>query len=86
MAHSIPARSVDYKPRIWTTAFRLTSTHSEDEGLESIEASNADEAIRILETRTDIHIVFTDVDMPGAMDGLKLPGPSEVDGLRSRSS
>ena len=44
----------------------------EDAGFEAIEASNADEAIRILEERTDIHIVFTDVDMPGSMDGLKL--------------
>lgn len=44
----------------------------EDAGLQPIEASNADDAIRILEQRTDIHIVFTDVDMPGSMDGLKL--------------
>ena len=36
------------------------------------EASNADEAIAILEARKDIRIVFTDVDMPGTMDGLKL--------------
>ena len=44
----------------------------EDAGFEAIEASDADEAIRILEARTDIHIVFTDVDMPGSMDGIKL--------------
>lgn len=44
----------------------------EDAGLEAIEASNADEAISILEMRTDIRIVFTDIDMPGSMDGLKL--------------
>ena len=44
----------------------------EDAGFEAIEASNADEAILILEARTDIHIVFTDIDMPGSMDGLKL--------------
>ena len=36
------------------------------------EASNADEAIAILEARSDIHIVFTDIQMPGSMDGLKL--------------
>ena len=35
-------------------------------------ANNADAAIRILEIRTDIHLVFTDIDMPGSMDGLKL--------------
>jgi len=37
-----------------------------------VEASNADEAIRILESRPDIRAVFTDVQMPGSMDGLKL--------------
>jgi len=44
----------------------------EDAGFEPIPAINADEAIRILESRNDIRIVFTDVDMPGSMDGLKL--------------
>jgi CheY-like chemotaxis protein len=43
-----------------------------DAGFEVIEAANADEAIRILESRSDIHVVFTDVHMPGSMDGLKL--------------
>jgi CheY-like chemotaxis protein len=41
-------------------------------GFGVLEASNADEAIRILEGRPDIHLVFTDVEMPGSMDGLKL--------------
>jgi two-component system, response regulator PdtaR len=41
-------------------------------GFGVLEASNADEAIRILEHRPDIHLVFTDVEMPGSMDGLKL--------------
>jgi CheY-like chemotaxis protein len=44
----------------------------EDAGFEAMEAANADEAVRILESRPDIRIVFTDVDMPGSMDGLKL--------------
>ena len=44
----------------------------EDAGYEAVEASNAEEAIAILEARKDIRIVFTDVDMPGTMDGLKL--------------
>jgi CheY-like chemotaxis protein len=43
-----------------------------DEGFEVIEAANADEAIRILEARKDVRIVFTDIHMPGSMDGLKL--------------
>jgi len=41
-------------------------------GYIAVEASNADEAITILEARKDIRIVFTDIDMPGSMDGLKL--------------
>jgi CheY-like chemotaxis protein len=41
-------------------------------GFEVLEASNADEAIAILERNPNIHIVFTDVDMPGSMDGIKL--------------
>ena len=41
-------------------------------GFEAIEAANADEAIGILECRSDIRIVFTDVHMPGSIDGLKL--------------
>jgi CheY-like chemotaxis protein len=41
-------------------------------GFEAVEASNADEAIGILEARRDITVVFTDIQMPGSMDGLKL--------------
>jgi two-component system, response regulator PdtaR len=44
----------------------------EDAGFEVIEATNADEAIAILEARLDIRVVFTDIQMPGSMDGLKL--------------
>lgn len=43
-----------------------------DAGLEPVFASDADEAVRILESRDDIRIVFTDVTMPGSMDGEKL--------------
>ena len=41
-------------------------------GYEVIEAANADEAIAILESRRDIRVIFTDIHMPGSMDGLKL--------------
>ena len=44
----------------------------EDAGLEVVEAASADEAIVILEARTDIGVVFTDIEMPGSMNGLKL--------------
>lgn len=41
-------------------------------GYEALEARDADEAIKILESRNDIDLVFTDVQMPGTMDGIKL--------------
>ncbi len=45
----------------------------EDAGFEAIEATNADEALVLLESRADIRLVFTDIDMPlGSMNGLKL--------------
>ncbi|BAM87553.1 response regulator receiver domain-containing protein [Bradyrhizobium oligotrophicum S58] len=43
-----------------------------DAGFDVVEASNADKAIAILEARPDIHVVFTDIQMAGSMDGLKL--------------
>jgi len=44
----------------------------EDAGYTSVEAVDADEAVAILESRSDIALVFTDIQMPGSMDGLKL--------------
>lgn len=44
----------------------------EDAGFEAVEAADATEAIRILERRLDIRIVFTDIDMPRGIDGMKL--------------
>jgi len=44
----------------------------ENEGYNVLTAANADKAIAILERRDDIRTIFTDIDMPGSMDGLKL--------------
>lgn len=44
----------------------------EDAGFTPIEAVNADEALAILESRSDIELLFTDIQMPGSMDGLRL--------------
>jgi CheY-like chemotaxis protein len=41
-------------------------------GFDAVAAADADEAIRILESRNDIRAVFTDIQMPGSMDGLRL--------------
>jgi CheY-like chemotaxis protein len=43
-----------------------------DAGFAVVEASNADEAITILESRRDIRAVFTDINMSGSIDGLQL--------------
>src|SRR5277367_4699350 len=44
----------------------------EDAGFNPVEAISADQAISILEARSDISLLFTDIQMPGSMDGLKL--------------
>jgi two-component sensor histidine kinase/CheY-like chemotaxis protein len=44
----------------------------EDAGFTPLEAVNADDALAILESRSDIELLFTDIQMPGSMDGLKL--------------
>jgi len=44
----------------------------QDAGFDVIEARSADEAIEILTARSDIRVVFTDIEMPGSMDGLRL--------------
>ena len=41
-------------------------------GFEVLEATNADEAIKILESVSGLQLIFTDIDMPGSMNGLKL--------------
>src|ERR1700694_3921785 len=43
-----------------------------DAGFTPVEAVNADEAVAILESRSDIALVLTDIQMPGSMDGLGL--------------
>ena len=52
---------------LWSTAQDLR-----DAGYEVLEAGNADEALEILTANPQISLLFTDVDMPGSMDGLKL--------------
>lgn len=52
---------------------RISTVHMvEDAGYSTVEAASADEAIRRLESRRDIRAVFTDINMSGSMDGLRL--------------
>ncbi len=44
----------------------------EDAGFSPLQAVNADEALALLESHADIKLLFTDIQMPGSMDGLKL--------------
>lgn len=41
-------------------------------GFDVVEASNADEALAVLETHRSIAAIFSDIDMPGSIDGLAL--------------
>src|SRR3954470_3110925 len=55
------------------TLIRMDAVEAiEAAGFDVIEAASADQAIAILEQRSDIRLIFTDVHMPGSMDGLKL--------------
>jgi DNA-binding NtrC family response regulator len=50
----------------------LTAAIIEDAGFAALQASDADEALAILERRSDIALMLTSVAMPGSMDGLGL--------------
>lgn len=43
-----------------------------DAGFHVLEAANADEAVAILEQADSVQLVFTDINMPGSMDGIAL--------------
>jgi len=45
-----------------------------DSGFEVVEAGNAEEAIRVLEAAIKVDLVFSDITMPGNMDGFGLVG------------
>jgi CheY-like chemotaxis protein len=42
------------------------------QGLQVLEASNADEALTVLQSSLPVHLLFTDIRMPGRMDGVEL--------------
>ena len=50
----------------------VASEGLEEAGYEVLEAANADDALRVLAVRPDVGVLFTDVNMPGKLDGLAL--------------
>jgi CheY-like chemotaxis protein len=44
----------------------------EDEGFAVAEAADAEAALKVLEERSDVRLLYTDVQMPGALDGIGL--------------
>jgi CheY-like chemotaxis protein len=43
-----------------------------DAGFRVLEAANSDEALEFLDADSDVQLLFTDVNLPGAIDGLAL--------------
>jgi two-component system, response regulator PdtaR len=50
----------------------LTVNIVEEAGFVALHAASSDEAVAILESRSDVALLLTDIDMPGSVDGLKL--------------
>ncbi len=44
----------------------------EQAGFAVLQACNADEALWLLEAHPEVRVVFSDVDMPGSLDGIEL--------------
>ena len=43
-----------------------------DAGFDVVEAGNANDALEAMELRGDISVLFTDIQMPGPLDGVEL--------------
>ena len=60
---------VDDEPLVRMTA----ADELEEAGFRVLEAANADEALAMLKEHSDeVRVLFTDVNMPGSMDGMAL--------------
>lgn len=66
--HSTVVLVVEDEPLLLMNAAAIL----EDAGCIVLEAASADAAIAIIEGRADIDVVFTDIEMPGSMDGMRL--------------
>jgi CheY-like chemotaxis protein len=52
----------------------MAAMEVEGAGFAVLEAESADAAMRILDSRPDVRILFSDIDMPGSMNGIQLAG------------
>ena len=50
----------------------VTAEYLEDCGFSVLQAANADEAVDLLQSNRDVGAVFSDIQMPGSMNGLGL--------------
>ena len=50
----------------------IASDVLEDSGFQVLEAENAKAALMVLADHPDVRVLFTDINMPGALDGLDL--------------
>lgn len=75
---SMPARAVvlivEDEPLVRMMVIELF----EDEGFEVLEAADGDQALAIFRERRDVALLFTDVEMPGSLDGYALARWAEV--------
>jgi two-component system, response regulator PdtaR len=80
MRGAMLASQVDVKPQRPTVLLvedevlirLLVADELRSQGINVLEASNADEALIILESSLPVHVLFTDIRMPGRMDGIGL--------------
>ena len=70
--HSIPSRPVVLLVEDELFVRMATADALTDAGFDVIETAHAQAALEILQHRDDIRVLFTDVKMPGPMDGLAL--------------
>jgi two-component system, response regulator PdtaR len=69
MSHSAPTvLVVEDDPLIRMTAADVIA----DAGWEALEAANAQEAICAIDEHPEVKVLFTDVNMPGPVDGVEL--------------
>ena len=72
MEHSAPNRPVVLVVEDEATVLMIALEAIADEGFEAIGAIDAEEALAVLEARDDVDVLFTDINMPGATNGLRL--------------